>query len=309
MDRIDVAFPSSSAKCAAWLYYPTTADCNVPCVVMAHGISLTRHHGLTPYAEAFARAGVAVLVYDHRFIGDSEGQPRQQIRPTEQLEDRRSAVAFARTLDRIDPNRIIVWGYSLSAGTAISAAATDPRIAGAILLCPLLDGRWRSNRGLWAQPRNAAWITGQAIKDSLGTAVVPVAAQPGSHGVLTFPGELDGFHSITGPGSPWRNEIRAAPVPGYSLYRPLTNARKLNCPILIQAGDRDVTVSPRAIDKLAERVTNAVVRRYDIDHFQPFYGDHPQHIAADQTDWLKSLACASEVTSNLIPVTNPHGNI
>jgi uncharacterized protein len=276
---------------------------------MAHGFSLTRHDGLTPYAEAFARAGVAVLVYDHRFIGDSEGQPRQRIRPSEQLEDRRSAVAFARTLDRIDPNRIIVWGYSMSAGTAINAAATDPRIAGAILLCPLLDGRWRSNRGLRTQPRNAAWITAQAIKDILGTAVVPVAAQPGSHGVLTFPAELDGFHSITAPASPWRNEVRAAPVPGYSLYRPLTNTRKVNCPILIQAEHRDVTVSPQAVDKLAERVTNAVVKRYDIDHFQPFYGDNPPRIAADQTDWLKSLACASEVTANSVPATNAHGNV
>ncbi len=236
MDRIEVAFASSSAKCVAWLYYPTDTDNDVPCVVMAHGFSLTRHDGLPPYAEAFTRAGTAVLVYDHRFIGDSEGEPRQLIRPYEQLEDRRAAVAFARTLGGIDQDRIVVWGYSMSAGTALTAATTDPRIAGAILLCPLLDARWRSNRGLLTQPRNAAWMTTQAIKDIIGNALVPVAAQPGCHGVLTFPGELDGFHSITAPGSPWRNEVRAAPVPGYSLYRPLANARKLNCPILIQAG-------------------------------------------------------------------------
>jgi pimeloyl-ACP methyl ester carboxylesterase len=289
MDRIEVIFPSRSANCAAWLYYPSDTDRPIPCVVMAHGFSLTRHDGLMPYAEAFTRAGFAVLVYDHRFIGDSEGQPRQRIRPSEQLEDRRSAVAFAQTLDGIEPDRIVVWGYSMSAGSAINAAATDPRIAGAILLCPLLDGRWRSNRGLWTQPRNAAWIAAQAIKDIVGNAVVPVAAEPGDHGVLTFPGELDGFHAITAPRSPWRNEVRAAPVPGYSLYRPLAKARNLNCPILIQAGHRDATVSPRAVDKLARRVTNAVLKRYDIDHFQPFYGDHPARIAADQTEWLNSL--------------------
>jgi pimeloyl-ACP methyl ester carboxylesterase len=183
-----------------------------------------------------AHAGFAVLVYDHRFIGDSEGQPRQRIRPSEQLTDRLSAVAFARTLEGIDPDKIVVWGYSMSAGTALNAAATDPRIAGAILLCPLLDGRWRSNRCLRTQPRNAAWITNQAIKDILGNAVVPVAAHAGGHGVLTFPGELDGFQSITAPGSAWRNEVRAAPIPGYSAFRPLAHARNTHCPILIQAG-------------------------------------------------------------------------
>ena len=93
----------------------TDIDKKVPCVVMAHGFSLTRHDGLAPYAEAFARAGAAALIYDHRFIGDSEGEPRQRIQPAEQLEDRRSAVAFARTLDGIDPDRIVVWGYSMSA--------------------------------------------------------------------------------------------------------------------------------------------------------------------------------------------------
>ncbi|OOK73363.1 alpha/beta hydrolase family protein [Mycobacterium kansasii] len=193
MDRIDVTFPSNDAKCAAWLYYPTGIDNKVPCVVMAHGFSLTRHDGLTPYAEAFARVGAAVLVFDHRFIGDSEGQPRQRIRPADQLADRRAAVAFARNLGRINPDRIIVWGYSMSAGSALLAAATDPRIAGAILLCPLLDGRWRSNRSLWTQPRNAAWINAQAINDTLGNAMVPVAAQPGGHGVLTFPANSTAF--------------------------------------------------------------------------------------------------------------------
>jgi dienelactone hydrolase len=296
MDRIDVTFPSGGANCAAWLYQPAQVDNSTACVVMAHGFSLTRHDGLTPYAEAFTHQGAAVLAYDHRFLGDSEGQPRQQIRPSQQLEDRRAAVAFARTLAGIDPDRIFVWGYSLSAGTALHTAVTDPRIAGAILLCPLVDARWRSNRSLWTQPRNAAWITAQAIKDSLATAMVPVAAQPGSHGVLTFPGELQGFHSITPPGSPWRNEVRAAPVPGYSLYRPLANARKLNCPILIQAGHRDITVSPRAIDKLSRRVTTAVLKRYDIDHFQPFYGSHPPRIIADQIDWFNSLDCVEHPT-------------
>ena len=55
----------------AWLYYPTDSDCDVACVVMAHGFSLTRRDGLAPYAESLARAGVAVLVYAHRFVGDA----------------------------------------------------------------------------------------------------------------------------------------------------------------------------------------------------------------------------------------------
>ena len=75
VERTDVAFPSGSASCAGWLYRPAGIDSDVPCVVMADGFSLTRYDGLATYAEALAGAGAAALVYDHRFLGDSGGDP------------------------------------------------------------------------------------------------------------------------------------------------------------------------------------------------------------------------------------------
>jgi hypothetical protein len=40
---------------------------------MAHGFSLTRHDGLPPYAERLVATGAAVLVFDHRHLGDGPG--------------------------------------------------------------------------------------------------------------------------------------------------------------------------------------------------------------------------------------------
>ncbi len=282
MNRTDVTFLSGNTRCAAWLYRPANNNGNVPCVVMAHGFGLTRADGLAPYAEALSQAGAAVLVYDHRYLGDSEGEPRQRIRMAEQLQDRLAAIVFARTLDGVDHDRIIMWGYSLSGGTAIEAATADQRIAGAILLCPFTDGRWRGNRSLMTQPRNALWTIGQAIRD----AMIPVSAEPGNHGGLTFPGEFDGFRSAVAPG--WCNEVRAGVALPLPLWRPVTHARKLKCPMLIQAGQRDISVSARAIEQLAQRASRAELKRYDVDHFQPFYGDQPAQIIVDQADWLKA---------------------
>lgn len=283
-ERTDVTFVSAGVRCAGWLYRPTDVDGDVPCVVMAHGFGLTRRDSLALYAEALARVGVAVLAYDHRFLGDSEGVPRQRIRFPEQLADRLAAIAFARTLAGIDPDRVIVWGFSLSGGTAVEAAAADQRVAGAILLCPFLDGRWRSNHGLRTQPGNAAWLLRQAIRDAL----VPASGAPGDHGCLCFPGELDGFRSITA--AEWRNEAHAGLALPLSFWRPVTLARKLQCPVLIQAGDRDISVSAKAIDRLAQRAPHAVLKRYDCDHFEPFYGEHAARIIADQVAWLGSLS-------------------
>jgi uncharacterized protein len=266
------------------LYHPANTYGDVPCVVMAHGFGLTRADGLAPYAEALTRAGVAVLIYDHCYLGDSEGEPRQRVRISEQLDDRLAAIAFARTLDGIDPDRIIMWGYSLSGGTAVDAAVADERVAGAILVCPLLEARSRLKHSMRTQPRNTAWTAAQAARD----AIIPVAAEPGGCGAMTFPGELDGFRAATAAG--WRNEVRAGLFFAMPFWRPVMHARKLACPVLVQAGERDISVSAPAIDQLAQRAPRATLKRYDVDHFQPFYGDHSAQIVADQVGWLNGLA-------------------
>jgi uncharacterized protein len=282
MERTEVEFLSAGTRCAGWLYRPMSRNVAVPCVVMAHGFGLTYADGLACYAEPLAAAGVAVLAYDHRYIGASEGEPRQRIRTAEQLVDRMSAIAFVRGLDGIDPDRVIVWGYSLSGGTGLEAAAADKRVAAAILLCPFTDGRWRSSRSTITQPRNTLWTFGKAIRD----ATIPASAEPGSRGGMTFPGEYAGFRAIVAPG--WRNEARAGLALPLPLWRPVTKARKLNCPTLIQSALRDVSVSLKAIDQIARRAPDATVKRYDLDHFQPFSGVHPARIAGDQVEWLRS---------------------
>lgn len=168
MARTDVTFLSDGASCAAWLYRPAATDRDVPRVVMSHGYSLTRHDGLITYAEALTDAGAAVLIYDHRYLGDSGGAPRQLIRIAAQQQDRRAAIAYARSLDGIDAEKIVVWGYSMSGGTAVTTAATDPRVAGAILLCPYLDGRARALSNLRADPRNALWLLRRAMRGVAG---------------------------------------------------------------------------------------------------------------------------------------------
>lgn len=135
-ERADVTFESRDVTCAGYLYLPDPMTGTVPCVVMAHGFSGTRNLGLTAYAERFAAAGMAVLVFDYAYFGASGGQPRQLLDLGHQLDDYRAAVAFARAHPRIDPARIALWGTSLSGGHVIVVAAGDPRIAAVVSQVP-----------------------------------------------------------------------------------------------------------------------------------------------------------------------------
>ena len=81
----------------------------MPCVVMGHGGSGTKRLGLPGYAQAFASHGMAVVAFDYRYFGASDGEPRQIIDVAEQQADYRAAVRYVRGYDGIDPERVALW--------------------------------------------------------------------------------------------------------------------------------------------------------------------------------------------------------
>jgi pimeloyl-ACP methyl ester carboxylesterase len=281
-EREELSFPSDGDRCAAWLYRPVAPTS--ACVVMAHGFSLTRHDGLPAYAERLAEAGIAVLVFDHRYLGDSGGQPRQRFRKAAQLQDWRAAVAYARSLEGIDPARIVLWGFSFSGGHVIETAAADAGIAAALVLCPMVDGLARA---LTTPPLLSAWLVPRALADQFGRHnLVPVTGQPGEHGAMTLPGEADGFFASVPEGSPWRNEISPAVFLSVALHRPLAYAKRIASPVWVGVGEQDISVSKRAVEKLARRLPQGELHRYPYDHFGAFLGDGPDRVAAEQIDFL-----------------------
>ena len=255
---------------------------------MAHGFSLTRHDGLARYAELLASAGAAVLVFDHRHLGDSGGEPRQRFRKAEQLADWRAAVAYARSLPDVDPARVALWGFSFSGGHVVQRAAADRRIAAVLALCPMVDGLARV---LSTPPRASAWLTPRALADRLGRHnLVPVTGQPGELAAMTLPGEADGFRATVPDGSPWRNEISPGVFLTAALHRPVALARRVHAPLWVGLGERDVSVSRRAVERLAVRAPRGELHSYPYQHFDAFLGDGPERVAADQIDFLRRQA-------------------
>jgi fermentation-respiration switch protein FrsA (DUF1100 family) len=283
-ERSEITFSSGGDAIAAWLY-GAEGEGRRPCVVMAHGFSLTRHDGLEPYAQRLAAAGAAVLVFDHRYLGDSGGEPRQRFRKSAQLEDWRAAVAHARGLDCVDPERVVLWGFSFSGGHVIETAAADSRIAATLALCPLVDG---IPRALTTPPTLSAWLIPRAIADQLGRHnLVPVTGQPGTHAAMTFAGEADGFAASIPDGSPWRNEISPGVFLSIALHRPITKARHIQTPVWVGVGERDISVSRRRVERFAGRAPKGELHRYPYDHFGAFLHDGPARVADDQIDFLR----------------------
>lgn len=136
----DIAFMTEDGTTLrGWLYRPKTVEGSAPIIVMAHGFSGVKG-SLTKYAEVFAAAGLAVLLYDHRNFGSSDGAIRQEINPYQQVADLRDAITFAQSLPGIDPDRVGLWGSSYAGGHCITTAANDRRVKCVVAQVPMISG-------------------------------------------------------------------------------------------------------------------------------------------------------------------------
>ena len=138
--RRDIEFNADGVTLRGWFYKPKKGKGPFPCVVMAHGFSGTKEMSLDKFAEAFAAGGLAVLVYDNRCLGASDGEPRSEIDPTWQRRDYRSAITFAQGQKEVDPERIGVWGTSYTGGTVCAVAAIDRRVKCVVSQVPFMRG-------------------------------------------------------------------------------------------------------------------------------------------------------------------------
>src|SRR5205814_7126096 len=122
-----------------WHYLPQSAGPK-PTVVMCHGYSAVKEMDLDRFAEVFAEAGIGSVVFDNRNFGASDGEPRQEIDPWQQMRDYRHAITYAGTLPTVDASRLGLWGSSYSGGHALVVGAMDRRVRCVVAQVPLISG-------------------------------------------------------------------------------------------------------------------------------------------------------------------------
>jgi pimeloyl-ACP methyl ester carboxylesterase len=281
VERRDLTFQVDGDACAAWLY-PAAGDAAIaPVVVMAHGLSGTRRDRLGPFAERFAAAGCAALVFDHRGFGDSDGEP-DLFSPTRQLVDWRAAIEFARSLPGLDPDRIATFGSSMGGGNALAAAAADRRVAAAISQVPFLDILRQAHR-------SSPQVTARALLAAALGRHLPAVGQPDEAAFINAPGGEEGWRRVVaiGEDSRWRNRASARWLLGRP-YRPARHAAKLHCPWLVCVGEADRVARPGPAIAAARRAPFGELRTYPgVDHFDIYDGPEHEAVVADEVAFLR----------------------
>ena len=295
VDREQVAFESEGVTLAGYLYRPAAQPPEaLPCVVMAHGFSGTMDR-LFRYAERFAAAGLAVLVFDYRNFGASGGQPRQLIDIPGQQADWRAAIGFARHHQGLDPQRIALWGSSLGGAHAITIAADDPALAAVVVQVPWLgDGRSAGRKLRHALRLSSLKLTAAAVRDAIRgrqgrePLLVPVLGQAGTTAMFTDPQAREALAAKGTQGTLWRNAFAPRMLFSLARYEPAAVINRLAMPVLVCVGDQDQDIPVDYAQAVVAQAPRGVLRRYPGSHFELYYGPLYEQVVADQLQFLRA---------------------
>lgn len=289
--RHDTTFESHGTSCAAWLYRPDGVGAP-PVVVMAHGFGAVRTMRLDAYAERFADAGFAVLVFDYRGWGDSDGRPRNVLDVAAQHEDWRAAVAHARSLDGVDRDRVALWGTSFAGGHVLHVAAEDHGLAAVIAQVPHVSGPAAVRSvplGVSARLLRAGLLDVARAAAGRSPHRVRSVGRPGETAMMTSPdawplvqrlaaSDLDRFDR--------ENVVAARIALRMASYSPGRRAGRITAPTLVQIALRDVVTPVGVARRAAARIPRAEVLTYDCSHFEPYLDPYFEDVVGAQVDFL-----------------------
>lgn len=291
--RQDVEFGGhGGVMLRGWLYLPPDAEPPAgaaPGVVMAHGFSAVKEMRLDAFAEVFADAGLAVLVYDHRNFGASDGEPRQRINPWAQARDYRRALDWLAERPEVDPERLGLWGSSYSGGEAMVVGACDRRVKAVVANVPLagLPGADYGDEGdvdrRFALLRDALLDesgAGPADVDQSVIGPMAVVVEDGDDrpAFLPQPESSEYFLRYADGGaepSPWRNEVTVVSMLSDPLWDPgvcIGHVAPAALMMVVATHDylADTGVAVAAFDRAAEPKELVMVEGH---HFVPYEGE------------------------------------
>ncbi|MFE9728579.1 alpha/beta hydrolase [Streptomyces sp. NPDC005794] len=289
--REDVEFAADSGvTLRGWLYTPDGTGPH-PAITMAHGFAGVKEQRLAQFADVFAEAGFMVLLHDHRSFGESDGTPRHDIDPWQQIKDWRRAISYLESRPEVDMNRIGLWGTSYSGGHALVLGATDRRLRCVVAQVPTISGY---EQGLRRVPPDAVARLNEVFTEDERAQYrgepprtqAIVSSDPSVPASYRAPDAVD-FYLDTAPEN-WENKITIRSNYAARMYEPGSWITRVSpTPLLLVVADRDpITVTDLMLSAYERALEPKALRLIEGGHFAPYLNEFPAASAAAR-DWFK----------------------
>jgi len=290
----EVTFFSDGLKLRGLLHRPDAAGGRVPFVVQGPGwMGLADAKLYRPYHQAFTDAGFAVLIFDYRGFGSSEGD-RGTLSPEWQLADWRNAIAYLRGREDVDGTRGAIFGSGgTGGGNAVLVAAYEPAMRATISQVPVADGRdW-----LHRMRQEHEWIAFLASVEADRRARAATGTGSTVHpreGLMIETPErrASGVKSDVDARIPTAVPLAAAQ--GILEYRPIDVAHRVRGLMVIGVADDAVTPTDHAERLYAAAASpKQLVLQRNTTHYAA-YTQYAGEIIPMMVDWLRTLVLGPE---------------
>ena len=289
MEMYKVAFNSRGSRCDAWLLLPNKTEAS-PVVIMAHGFGAEKNFGLLEFAERFVEEGIAILLFDYRHFGGSEGKPKNLVHPFRQREDWKAALSYVRSSQGLDSDRIGLWGTSYSGGHVLEIASQDPNIAVVIAQVPFLDGFATMQQfSILFSLRGVVLGVIDILKELIYKKYfrVPIVGFPQEFALINTPESYSGYMALVPENSEWKNLTPARSALYIPFNRPIKNVSRINCPVLVVKAEKDSLIPSEIVDKATAKIPNAHLVSLDAGHFDLYQGSYLEKNLYYQIKFLK----------------------
>jgi uncharacterized protein len=276
-----------------WFFKGGESGKRAATIVMCHGFSATKEMHLEGFARTFQQAGMNVLVYDNRNLGDSAGTPRGEIDPIQQIRDFRDAITHVQSRDDVDSERIGIWGSSYSGGHVLVVAAMDRRVKCVVSQVPLVAGLANARRLVrsdhWAGLRAGFAADRAARLAGSPPMTLPVVSQEGGPCALPTDDSLTFFTTLPPENlGRWRNEITLRSMEMFTEYEPGDYiARIAPTPLMIVIGNQDhLTPADLTLKAYEEALEPKKLLILECGHFDAYVGEAFKISALAQCEWF-----------------------
>ena len=250
------------------------AETGVVVVVGGPQTRVGSHRQFVLLARHLARAGFPTLRFDHRGIGDADGEARSFETIADDVR-----LAMDTLWSRVSGlRRLVLWGLCDGASAILLHAASDPRVGGLVLLNP-----WVRNPESEAQARLRHYYRGRLLSREFWRRLLSGRIHPGA--------------SLRNWARTWRLARTADPGPARGFIEGMESGwRAFEGPVLLILAEGDMTAQEFVALSSARPEWRRLLQRPAVQRVNIAGADHTfstqvwrDHVTAATRSWLEAL--------------------